>query len=83
MTDSSKGGTSTPIEQTITVESPEVGSDEPGTLNINVNIGSDLQEASQIEPMAAGASWYQVAVLCLLFGIFCSIIVLAISFHRK
>lgn len=83
MTNSGKGGTTTPVEQVVTVESPEAGSDEPGTLNINVNIGSDLQEASQTEPVAAGASWYQVAVLCLLFGILCSMIMLAISFWKK
>lgn len=83
MTNSDKGGTTTPVEQVVTVESPEAGSDEPGTLNINVNIGSDLQEASQTEPVAAGASWYQVAVLCLLFGILCSMIMLAISFWKK
>lgn len=83
MNDSGKGGTTTPIQQTITVKGTEADSDEPGTLNINVNVGSDLQEASQTETVEAGASWYQVAVLCLLFGIFCSIIVLAISFHKK
>ena len=83
MNDSGKDGTTTPIQQTITVKGTEADSDEPGTLNINVNVGSDLQEASQTETVEAGASWYQVAVLCLLFGILCSIIVLAISFHKK
>ena len=82
MTDSSKGNTTTPIEQKVTVEAPEAGSDEPGTLNINVNIGSDLQE-KETTPIETGVTWYQVAVLCLLFGILCSLIMLAISFRRK
>lgn len=82
MTDLSKGNTTTPIEQKVTVEAPEAGSDEPGTLNINVNIGSALQE-KEITPIETGVTWYQVAVLCLLFGILCSLIMLAISFKRK
>lgn len=83
MTNSGNGGTTTPIEQTITVESPEGASDKPDTLNININLGSELQQASRAEAVEVGITWYQVAVLCLLFGILCSVIVLAISFFRK
>lgn len=61
-------GNDEPLQQTITIQgSPEGKSSEGMTLNVNVNIGSEDaadQEKSIIEQ--SGASWYQVAVLCLL-----------------
>lgn len=76
-------GSGEPIEQTITIQSsPEgngSGSLEGMTLNVNVNIGSenaaDQQEAlSPSTVQQSGASWYQVAVLCLLSAILVCVI---------
>lgn len=76
-------GNGEPIEQTITIQSsPEgngSGSLEGMTLNVNVNIGSenaaDQQEAlSPSTVQQSGASWYQVAVLCLLSAILVCVI---------
>ena len=71
MTDSGKGNTTTPIQQTITVEGTEAGSDEPGTLNINVNVGSDIQEDVQSISNENNLSWYQMIILCLIVAILC------------
>lgn len=71
MTDSAKGSTTTPIQQTITVEGTEAGSDESGTLNINVNVGSNLQEEPNATDNKNYLSWYQVLILCLLVAILC------------
>lgn len=76
-------GSGEPIEQMITIQSsPEgngSGSLEGMTLNVNVNIGSenaaDQQEAlSPSTVQQSGASWYQVAVLCLLSAILVCVI---------
>ena len=76
-------GSGEPIEQTITIQSsPEgngSGSLEGMTLNVNVTIGSenaaDQQEAlSPSTVQQSGASWYQVAVLCLLSAILVCVI---------
>lgn len=76
-------GSGEPIEQTITIQSsPEgngSGSLEGMTLNVNVNIGlenaADQQEAlSPSTVQQSGASWYQVAVLCLLSAILVCVI---------
>lgn len=71
MTDSATGSTTTPIQQTITVEGTEAGSDESGTLNINVNVGSNLQEEPNVTDNKNYLSWYQVLILCLLVAILC------------
>lgn len=71
MTDSAKGSTTTPIQQTITVEGTEAGSDESGTLNINVNVGSNLQEEPNVTDNKNYLSWYQVLILCLVVAILC------------
>ncbi len=71
MADSDKESTTTPIQQTVTVEGTEAGSDESGTLNINVNVGSNLQEEPNTTDNKNYLSWYQVLILCLLVAILC------------
>jgi len=76
-------GSGEPIEQTITIQSSQEGNGsgslEGMTLNVNVNIGSenaaDQQEVlSPSTVQQSGASWYQVAVLCLLSAILVCVI---------
>jgi hypothetical protein len=81
-----QGGTSTPIEQTIRVEAaqaPTGKTSEPNTLNINITVGSDLPSSKETVQADNQITWYQVAVLCLLFGILCSLILLSVSFFLK
>ena len=81
-----QGGTSTPIEQTIKVEAaqaPTGNTSEPNTLNINITVGSDLPSSTETVQADNQITWYQVAVLCLLFGILCSLIMLSVSFFLK
>lgn len=67
-------GSGEPIEQTIRVEAPDGSTGEDGmTLNVNVNVGEDGTPDQEVEASPQqqdGASWYQVAVLCLLSAIF-------------
>lgn len=71
-------GSGEPIEQTIRVEAPDGSTGADGmTLNINVNVGEDGttdQEAEASPQQQDGASWYQVAVLCLLSAILVCVI---------
>ncbi|OUN22721.1 right-handed parallel beta-helix repeat-containing protein [Pseudoflavonifractor sp. An85] len=71
-------GSGEPIEQTIRVETPDGSTGADGmTLNVNVNIGEDGtpdQEAEASPQQQDGASWYQVAVLCLLSAILVCVI---------
>lgn len=86
MSGNSQGGTSTPIEQTIKVEAaqaPTVNASDPNTLNINITVGSDLSGASNTVQADTQITWYQVAVLCLLFGILCILVVLSISIFKR
>ena len=76
-------GSDEPLQQTIRIESPErtatTGSLKGITLNVNVNIVSE-NAADQKEILSpstvqqSGASWYQIAVLCLLSGILVCVI---------
>ncbi len=72
------GGSGEPIEQTIRVEAPDGSTGADGmTLNVNVNVGEDGtpdQEAEASPQQQDGASWYQVAVLCLLSAILVCVI---------
>ena len=71
-------GSGEPIEQTIRVEAPDGSTGADGmTLNVNVNVGEDGtpdQEAEASPQQQDGASWYQVAVLCLLSAILVCVI---------
>lgn len=71
-------GSGEPIEQTIRVEAPDGSTGADGmTLNVNVNVGEDGtmdQEAETSPQQQDGASWYQVAVLCLLSAILVCVI---------
>lgn len=71
-------GSGEPIEQTIRVEAPDGSAGMDGmTLNVNVNVGEDGtpdQEAETSPQQQDGASWYQVAVLCLLSAILVCVI---------
>lgn len=71
-------GSGEPIEQTIRVETPDGSTGADGmTLNVNVNVGEDGtpdQEAEASPQQQDGASWYQVAVLCLLSAILVCVI---------
>lgn len=66
-------GNGEPLQQTISVESPEgttaTGSLEGLTLNINVNTASQDQAANTSPIQQSGISWYQAIVLCLLSAI--------------
>lgn len=65
-------GSGEPLQQTIKIESPE-GTEKNSldgmTLNVNVNIVPQEQEAALSSASEKGASWYQVAILCLLSAI--------------
>lgn len=71
-------GSGEPIEQTIRVEAPDGSTGEDGmTLNVNVNVGEDGTPDQEVEASPQqqdGASWYQVAVLCLLSAILVCVI---------
>lgn len=71
-------GSGEPIEQTIRVEAPDGSTGADGmTLNVNVNVGeggTPDQEAEASPQQQDGASWYQVAVLCLLSAILVCVI---------
>lgn len=64
-------GSGEPLQQTIKIESPEgtTGNLEGMTLNVNVNIVPQEQEAAISSASEKGVSWYQVAILCLLSAI--------------
>lgn len=86
MAGNGQGGTSTPIEQTIRVEAAQAPTDnpsDPNSLNINITVGSDLPQSTEAVQAEPQITWYHVAVLCLLFGILCSLIMLAVSFFKK
>lgn len=71
-------GSGEPIEQTIRVEAPDGSTGADGmTLNVNVNVGEDgtPDQEEEVSPKQQdGASWYQVAVLCLLSAILVCVI---------
>lgn len=67
-------GADTPLQQTIQIETPEgTTSDNAGDMTITVNVAPPKGAASNPVPADAqdqtGFSLYQVAVICLLFGI--------------
>ena len=65
-------GSSEPIEQTITIQSPDgstSGNWDGATLNINVNLDNAEQQNTTANSSTGGITWYQAAVLCLLTAI--------------
>lgn len=65
-------GSSEPIEQTITIQSPDgstSGNWDGATLNINVNLDNAKQQNTTANTSTGGITWYQAAVLCLLTAI--------------